>query len=285
VSTPAAPPDEGGPLPPLPPPGAVVPSPPPPPVPPGATPYLPPPPPGGYAAPGGYPVAPPAPRRSTSLALLALILALIGVIPLVGLAALVLAVVALVRIRQGRAAGTGMAVVAVVLSVVWMGGTAAFLAGGGWDRVRTAVTSAEPGHGVRGSDGTIATSGSVQTQQLQVGDCFEDPSMLGLADGETTQSSTVTGIPCTQPHDFEVFAVVPVDGSDYPGDDAISTQAQSACKAAFEGFVGVAFDDSVLDVYFYTPTSQTWSRLHDRSITCSVSEGTGTTGTLRGAQR
>lgn len=222
---------------------------------------------------------------SGTLAGIAIGLAVIGIIPPAAVAALVLGIVALVEIVRGRARGTGLAVAAIAISLVWMGATAALVRSGAWDRLVTAASSAQQRDGIRASDGTISSPSQVDTEQLREGDCFVDAGLAALARGETSQSVSVHAVPCPQAHDFEVYAVVTVTGAGYPGDAAIERQAQDACGARFAGFVGVPFDRSVLDVFFYTPTRATWSRLDDHSITCSISDGTLRTGTLRNARR
>ena len=61
---------------------------------------------------------------------------------------------------------------------------------------------------------------------------------------------------------------------------------QSTCLDAFEAFVGVPYEESELEVYYYYPFEDTWNHADDRTISCTVGTLTGrTTGTLEGSNR
>jgi hypothetical protein len=200
-----------------------------------------------------------------------------ALIPLVGVATIVLAIVALVRIGDGRARGKGRAILAIVISLAWLGGIAALVA--------FAAVNDSGNDGIRDASGTVTSPGVVSTQRLREGDCFLDPGLVGLGAGETKRSSSVRAVPCSQPHDLEVFAVVRVEATSFPGDENIAAQADTDCRARFDSYVGMSFDDSTLDIFYYLPTAGTWSRMNDRTITCSVADGGRATGSLRGARR
>jgi hypothetical protein len=46
------------------------------------------------------------------------------------------------------------------------------------------------------------------------------------------------------------------DGS-YPTDDAFDTYVTQNCAPAFGAYIGKAYDDSDLDIFYLTPTSST----------------------------
>ncbi|HEY9412677.1 MAG TPA: septum formation family protein [Jiangellaceae bacterium] len=114
---------------------------------------------------------------------------------------------------------------------------------------------------------------------VKVGDCIG-----AFGDGE--QVSEIPVVPCTEPHDQEVYAAVQVpDAAEYPGDAAVEDQAKTDCSAEFQTFVGLAYDDSELYVNFLTPTADSWAQ-GDREILCTIyEEGAQTTGTLKDANR
>jgi len=121
---------------------------------------------------------------------------------------------------------------------------------------------------------------TVNVLELEVGTCLNDvdqPLAQDLVD--------VPAVECTTPHQSEVFAAVTVDGSDYPGIDALTDQAVQGCQAEFQRFVGVEFAASELNFHYYYPTQSSWA-VGDRSIYCVIFDpGVTTVGTLRGAER
>ena len=62
--------------------------------------------------------------------------------------------------------------------------------------------------------------------------------------------------------------------------------AQAPCRAAFESYVGISFDVSVLDMIILTPTDVTWIK-GDRDMNCVVLalDGSRITGSVRGTAR
>lgn len=80
----------------------------------------------------------------------------------------------------------------------------------------------------RDDSGAIVSSGTIDAFQIRVGDCFDDAASVG----EETEVSGVRGVPCSQPHDNEVYAVFDVDPTEFPEGDGMgrspSTPASSA---------------------------------------------------------
>lgn len=122
------------------------------------------------------------------------------------------------------------------------------------------------------------TSSSVLDWEL--GACVNDadtPLGADLAD--------VPRVPCTEPHDSELFAIVTVEGDSYPGADLLIDQGQTSCQEQFGEFVGIDFRSSLLDFHFYYPTPSSWSE-GDRTIYCMVFDpGLQVQGTLEDAKR
>jgi hypothetical protein len=110
-----------------------------------------------------------------------------------------------------------------------------------------------------------------------VGDCiFEIP------EGE---SFTVPVVPCSEPHGHEIFAAVSLPEGDFPGDDALFAQADEFCIAEFGSFVGLSYEESVLDFTYYHPSEESWLD-GDRVVTCTIYDPGGqVTGSLRGIER
>lgn len=121
-------------------------------------------------------------------------------------------------------------------------------------------------------------SGDVSVFELEVGDClaeFQDAAEL----------TSIEASPCSEPHSDEVFAAGTIPDGDFPGREAVETAAQDICLAEFEDFVGLPYEDSVLDVGYLTPTEQSWSD-GDRAVLCTIYDpAEEVTGSLRGAER
>ena len=82
--------------------------------------------------------------------------------------------------------------------------------------------------------------------------------------------SSLPGVPCSQPHDNEVYAVFDVSLSAYPdSEDAMFEHALEQCLDRFAGFVGIAYESSELDILTLYPTPESWAR-NDREVVCAV---------------
>ena len=94
-----------------------------------------------------------------------------------------------------------------------------------------------------------------------------------------------SAVPCFDPHDAEVYAIFDIEGSAYPGDNAIGSATDLGCYKRFQGFVGHAYETSVLDIYSLHPLEDGWVELDDREVVCSVVnyDGSKLTGSQAGA--
>lgn len=133
----------------------------------------------------------------------------------------------------------------------------------------------------RNDQGEITEGGGLGAFVIQEGDCMNLPS------DNLVQS--VEGLPCGQSHDAEVYSLfdMATGSSAYPGDDAVSTTAEDGCLDRFHAFVGVAYEYSVLDVYYLHPTEESWDEMDDREIVCMITayDGSKLTGSMRGSGR
>lgn len=197
------------------------------------------------------------------VAIAALVLGILCFLPGVGL---VLGIVALAQIRRRGERGRGMAIAGAVLSSVGLALWILMLAIGG---------ASDFWQGFK--EGASAGPGS--SFSLAEGDCFDVP-------GDTfgTDVYDVDEVPCSGEHDAEVFATIPLPGSDYPGEDKVVDVADDKCFTLQRAY---AMDSWALteevDVYYLTPTSESWS-WGDREITC-VFGNVDETGTLTGSLR
>jgi hypothetical protein len=117
----------------------------------------------------------------------------------------------------------------------------------------------------RDDSGEIASGGDLDVMTLRVGDCFDDPSELDDVVFD------VAALPCSEPHDNEVFSVLPIAGifgETFPGDAALQEYSYEACVGeAFDSYVGTDYLSSSLEVFTFTPTDESWG-IGDREIVC-----------------
>jgi hypothetical protein len=219
---------------------------------------LPPAPPPYGAGPGPYPTAPPPPRRVDGLAIAALVLGAVGFVILTLPVAIILAVIALVRIGRTGGRGRGLAVSALIVSVLWIAGWSALIAYG---------INLQP-H--RDDNGNITTKGRVSSGDLRVGDCIVD-----VSEGDV---KGVDVVPCTQAHKAEVITRFTVPGSSYPGDSEVDSTAESRCQDDVPSSLQERDD---LDLFYLAPRSTTWST-GNHSVSCLVvSNGAALTASVR----
>lgn len=132
------------------------------------------------------------------------------------------------------------------------------IAGGWW-----LVTSFDDAN--RGDSGEIVGGGDLGVFTMQQGDCFNDPDSNVVYD--------VQAVPCSEPHDNEVFALGEVGrtfGSGFPGLAALDDYAYEQCTGSwFRSYVGVEYRDSALGVFTLTPTEESWSD-GDRGYICAL---------------
>jgi hypothetical protein len=117
----------------------------------------------------------------------------------------------------------------------------------------------------RDDSGAIVAEGSLDAFQMRVGDCFDDGSAFTE---ESNNVDSVPGVPCSMPHDNEVYAVFDVAVTSFPG-DGMADMAQEACQERFEAFVGKDYESSSLDIATLYPSSDSWKQ-NDREVICAV---------------
>ncbi|MCZ4120008.1 DUF4190 domain-containing protein [Streptomyces sp. H39-S7] len=189
---------------------------------------------------------PPAPSMN-GMAIASFVLA-VSCVPVLGV---VFGIVALAQIRKRGQQGKALAIAGVSVSGV----ATLFLA--------VMITL-----GVTG-----ALDNGTRTDDLRTGQCFNlhgDP--LSESSGE---SKGVDVVPCAEEHDAETFGVTSLShaSSEYPGDSAAETMADSQCRVLAEDYLKDS-DRSIdlLDIYYSLPRESGWSR-GDRRVTCFFGDG------------
>ena len=120
----------------------------------------------------------------------------------------------------------------------------------------------------RDAAGSIVDGGNVDAFTIRLGDCFNDTVALGA--DESGEVSSLPGVPCSEPHDNEVYAVFDVSFEAFPGDDRMADTAFEQCLDRFAGFVGVDYESSMLDITALYPSDQSWNVQNDREVVCAV---------------
>ena len=122
----------------------------------------------------------------------------------------------------------------------------------------------------RDESGSIVSEGQIDVFAMRAGDCFNDPQELIDSETGIAEFQDVAGIPCSEPHDNEVYAVFDVSFNTFPGDGPMFEVATDECLTRFEDFVGRSYDESILDIFPIYPNDDSWSRLNDREVVCAV---------------
>jgi hypothetical protein len=128
----------------------------------------------------------------------------------------------------------------------------------------------------RDESGEVTEGGEESVFDIAVGDCLNSQSAAGTV-------SELPVVPCTEAHDSEVFHIYNVPGDTFPGD--FTQMRDEQCMPAFQTFVGLPYDQSVIEVTTLEPTAETWAD-GDRELVCIAVDPAGNvTGSLQGANR
>jgi hypothetical protein len=220
--------------------------------------------PGGYPPPGGYPgpgYPPPAQKPGTNgFAIASLIFGIIGGV----LLGFIFGFIALSQTKRTGQNGRGLALAGVILSAMWTIGIVLAV-------ILAITTSAK-----RDTGGSVTEGGSISATALQVGDCVN-----GLRN--STNLSSLPGVPCTLPHEGEVFAVFDLPAGDYPGSAAVDDQVSRECNDRLTAYSPSAGSDPDVGLFSVYPLEQNWNR-GDRQVVClaTAAGGNTATGSIKG---
>ena len=150
----------------------------------------------------------------------------------------------------------------------WVGVVAAFGIGG-------AIFATQ-----RDESGQITRGGALAISELRVGDCF-DPQDL-----EAEQADEVNTRRCDETHQFEMLFIGNMAEGEYPSEAAFEEFVGGVCLPAFDEYVGLVYEESRLDIYWYFPLESGWDD-GDRLVQCAVYDPLNSqlVGSLRGAAR
>lgn len=210
----------------------------------------------GYPPPGYPPASLPSaggpPQTGTNgFAIAALVLGILGVL------GAVFGFIALSQIRRTGQGGRGLAIAGIALSGIWVLVIIISV-------IAIFVTAAD-----RDASGTITEGGSVSATALKVGDCLAD-----LQD--STNVTSLPGVPCSVPHEGEVYAVYDLPDGAYPGQAEVEAQVQSDCSARLDAYAPQTVGDSSIGLYFVYPLEANWAT-GDHEVVCVATAVSGTT--------
>jgi hypothetical protein len=124
----------------------------------------------------------------------------------------------------------------------------------------------------------FADVGGVGGDGLTVGHCLaEFPDAAELV--------SIEPLPCSEPHSDEIYASGSLADGAYAGTSAIEVAARNLCLGEFAAFVGIPYEDSVLDIGYLTPTEKEWAD-GEREVLCTILDpAEEVTGSLRSSER
>jgi hypothetical protein len=198
-----------------------------------------------YAEPGSQPVS--------KLAIVSLVTGLVALVPI----AIASGVAALIGIHRTGRGGHGLAMAGLFLSAAWVIIAAAIGTVG-------LVT-----HGFHKPVTIKYREAAVFS--LHEGDCVDSPN-----------AQLVSILPCSTPHEAEVFATFALPASPWPGTTAIATAASSGCGSRLDSYLNPQLAISLTQSFVY-PDRVAWTA-GTRTVVCEVRASTGQlTGSVRGA--
>ena len=192
---------------------------------------------------------------------------------------MIFGIIALSQIKKNGQKGRGLAIGGMVATAVWILLVALFvvigiLAADGDDDTNQSARSddrvAEDQHegssngddnGTDNGGDTTTAPEDIDVLSLSVGDCLSDLSGSMFA--------TLPVVPCSEPHEGEVYALfdVSLDGITYPGEDAIIDEAEQGCDSRLQNYAPSAYRDSGVEIFYLYPSEDTWS-FGDREVVC-----------------
>lgn len=178
-----------------------------------------------------------------------------GIVPLIPLT-LVLGVVALIRIARTGARGRALAITGLVLAGLWAIAGAAAAA--------VFITQHQP----------VKPVALPRIFQLHTGQCLNS-SLNGI--------SGVHVLPCSRPHNGEVFGTFQVAGHRYPGSAALQREASDGCVSRLSSYLNPQLSASSLTQSYVYPDAGAWAA-GERTVVCTVHSTAGPlTGSVRAA--
>ena len=209
-----------------------------------------------------------APGKVNRFAVASLILGLIGITVIGAVAGIVLGILALGQIRRTGQRGRGLAIAGLAFSVLWLVLIGAYFVLHGGSKSPAPPPPASSGHSSSPTarPTTSARPGSLSTNvfALRPGQCFQNPPASQTVLGVTY----VTVVPCSKPHNAQVFVQFAATGTSYPGVDSLKRQADKGCHARVTKNVQPSKIKNSMTLHYLYPLQSSWSG--HKTITCLI---------------
>jgi len=175
----------------------------------------------------------------------------------------------------------GGCITAMLAKLLWVGLALLIVVCVGGFLLRKSLQAAHEPAGVRNRTelALASTTPGASMDGFRVGTCID------------AVRSVSTAVPCTAPHQGEVYALIAVDvpaGTPFPGLERLWAFGREHCEAGFEPYVGQAASRSSLRWAAYVPDADDWAA-GERALSCALFvDGrmtTRSTGSLRGSGR
>jgi len=110
---------------------------------------------------------------------------------------------------------------------------------------------------LRGATGASPTASGATSSigALDVGSCYRLPT----DDTGSDSVGDVAVVPCTDPHDGQVYAHVPLTFDDYPSDAALTAAAESGCGADDSSLDASVASSDTMSPSWYAPLEADWA--------------------------
>jgi hypothetical protein len=144
---------------------------------------------------------------------------------------------------------------------------------------QTTVTT-RPAPATTTTEAPLTAGRQVTTYVPTVGDCYDNRTVGAGA----TATMVVLLLPCTLPHQNEVFEVLqyPVTPA-FPGTGVLEAYAKTLCVGAFEAYVGKPYETSKFGLAYELPAEPAWGNGIHHAVGCLLVDPNG--GRLVGSAR
>jgi Domain of unknown function (DUF4190)/Septum formation len=221
--------------------------------------------------------------KADGFAIASLLLGVFGITVIGAILSINFGIMALRRIRRTGQPGRGLAIAGLAFSAIWLLIGAFFLLGAGKGPLQPSASGGPGSSGGHSSSSSgdsssptanpssSASPGSLSTNvfALHPGQCFQNPPASQTELGVTY----VTVVPCTKPHNAQAFVQFTIEGTTWPGTDAVKRQADSGCHNRIKGNVQTSKIKNSMSLRYLYPLESSWASGH-RTITCLIVNST-----------
>jgi hypothetical protein len=222
--------------------------------------------------------------KADGFAIASLLLGVFGFTVIGAILSINFGIMALRRVRRTGQPGRGLAIAGLVLSTIWLligtffvlgaaKGPSQPSASGGHSASSGAPGSASGGDSssptAKPSSSASPGSSSTNVFSLHPGQCFQNPPASQTELGVTY----VPVVPCTTPHNAQAFVQFTLQGTRWPGTNAVQRQADSGCHDRIKGNVEASKIKSSMSLRYLYPLESSWASGH-RTITCLIVNST-----------